>query len=588
MVRFHFNGEFVTSGREKKYCGGREALSYIDRDKISLPEIFGHLRDHCKVMEGTMLHWLFPGKDLNSGLRALLDDTVCKLMEDCIDDLGVAEVYAEEPTIVDLCYSSDDDSSYEADESEDDSEEMEVAEGGMEGTEDAVALEGGEIRTKTNEVRKGKAISSEIPENRLVVYNCDNDPLASQAPSESESNSEYIPGDDAGSDDDEEIIEIEKHYKDMKRKVKAGQLDNLDDVYLGGQGWQNMNNEAGGEGDGIAAESLEDESMEEIGTDGEVSTKENKFPRYKKKVGTPCFELGMKFSSKKQFKKAVTKYALAERKVINFIKDDLKRVRAKCDWASCPWVCLLSKNTRSDSWQIVTLESLHACPPRRDNKMVTATRIAEKYGKIILANPGWNLAHMKATVQEEMFGEASVPKLKRAKAMVMKKAMDATKGQYQKLYNYQLELLRSNPGSTVVVNREIGTDPPVFKRIYICLDACKRGFVDGCRKVVGLDGCFFKGATNGELLCAIGRDANNQMYPIAWAVVHKENNEEWDWFLDLLCSDLKVLDGTGWVFISDQQKVHYYCVNINFQMLHVCEMITKCNFVYNAGNHQCS
>lgn len=195
---------------------------------------------------------------------------------------------------------------------------------------------------------------------------------------------------------------------------------------------------------------------------------------------------------------------------------------------------------------------------------------------------------MKATVQEEMFGEASVPKLKRAKAMVMKKAMDATKGQYQKLYNYQLELLRSNPGSTVVVNREIGTDPPVFKRIYICLDACKRGFVDGCRKVVGLDGCFFKGATNGELLCAIGRDANNQMYPIAWAVVHKENNEEWDWFLDLLCSDLKVLDGTGWVFISDQQKVHYYCVNINFQMLHVCEMITKCNFVYNAGNHQCS
>lgn len=279
MVRFHFNGEFVTSGREKKYCGGREALSYIDRDKISLPEIFGHLRDHCKVMEGTMLHWLFPGKDLNSGLRALLDDTVCKLMADCIDDLGVAEVYAEEPTIVDLCYSSDDDSSYEADESEDDSEEMEVAEGGMEGTEDAVALEGGEIRTKTNEVRKGKAISSEIPENRLVVYNCDNDPLASQAPSESESNSEYIPGDDAGSDDDEEIIEIEKHYKDMKRKVKAGQLDNLDDVYLGGQGWQNMNNEAGGEVDGIAAESPEDESMEEIGTDGEVSTKENKFPR---------------------------------------------------------------------------------------------------------------------------------------------------------------------------------------------------------------------------------------------------------------------------------------------------------------------
>lgn len=57
------------------------------------------------------------------------------------------------------------------------------------------------------------------------------------------------------------------------------------------------------------------------------------------------------------------------------------------------------------------------------------------------------------------------------------------------------------------------------------------------------------------MICALGRDANNQMYPIAWAVVHKENNEEWDWFMDLLSSDLQVGDGEGWVFILDQQKV---------------------------------
>ncbi|XP_073360195.1 uncharacterized protein [Aegilops tauschii subsp. strangulata] len=90
--------------------------------------------------------------------------------------------------------------------------------------------------------------------------------------------------------------------------------------------------------------------------------------------------------------------------------------------------------------------------------------------------------------------------------------------------------------------------------MYVCLAALKEGFKAGCRKVVGMDGCFFKGATNGELLCAIGRDANNQMYPIAWAVVEKENNDSWDWFCDLLFRDLEVEDGQGWVFISDQQK----------------------------------
>lgn len=196
----------------------------------------------------------------------------------------------------------------------------------------------------------------------------------------------------------------------------------------------------------------------------------------------------------------------------------------------------------------------HFCPPRRDNELVTFGRIAAKYEKFIIANPSWKLPLMKATVQEVMFANISIHKLKRAKALVMKKALDATKGQYRRLYDYQQELLRSNPGNTIVVNKEPNMDPLVFQRMFICLDACKRGFLAGCRKVVGLDGCFFKGATNGELLCALGRDANNQMYPIAWAAVDKETNENCDWFCDLLFRDLGVGDGTDWVFISDQQK----------------------------------
>ncbi|WVZ77343.1 LOW QUALITY PROTEIN: hypothetical protein U9M48_025221, partial [Paspalum notatum var. saurae] len=153
-----------------------------------------------------------------------------------------------------------------------------------------------------------------------------------------------------------------------------------------------------------------------------------------------------------------------------------------------------------------------------------------------------------------MFVDVSLSKLKRAKAIVLKKALDATKGQYEMLYDYQLELIRSNPGSTVVINKEDNMDPPVFKRIYICLDACKRGFMVGCRKIIGLDGCFFKVAMCGELLCAIGRDSNNQMYPVAWAVVDKENNDNWSWFCDLLSRDIKFEGGKDWVIISDQQK----------------------------------
>lgn len=395
----------------------------------------------------------------------------------------------------------------------------------------ADAVNGNEEDVQTNE----RLLPVQIPNPAIVVYkakesphSCDDESPASNE-EDSEGDSDYLPGDDCSSDDDdEEGAAIERHYKDLKKKLRTSKVASLDDVTFGGHK-TNANMAAGtNEGDGNDTEYIDsdDEESVEEGSDGELRVRGSNNARFKKKPGYPTFELGMKFSCKSQFKKAITAYALAERKVINFVKDDPKRVRAKCDWHSCPWVCLLSNNSRSDGWQIVTFENFHACPPRRDNKLVTATRITDKYGKFIIANPSWPIAHMKATIQEEMFANVSVSKLKRAKSIVMKKAMDATKGQYQKLYNYQKELLRSNPGSTVVVNREVDMDPPVFKRIYICLDACKRGFISGCRKVIGLDGCFFKGATNGKLLCAIGRDANNQIYPVAWAVVHKENNEE--------------------------------------------------------------
>jgi hypothetical protein len=120
-----------------------------------------------------------------------------------------------------------------------------------------------------------------------------------------------------------------------------------------------------------------------------------------------------------------------------------------------------------------------------------------------------------------------------------------------------LELDRNNPGSAVVVclNPEI-KDQHVYEKLYVCFDACKKGFLAGCRRVIGLDGCWFKGATNGQLLCAIGRDANNQMYPVSWAAVGSEDYDSWYWFIGLLQKDLNItLGGEDWVIVSDQQKV---------------------------------
>ncbi|CAI9282033.1 unnamed protein product [Lactuca saligna] len=52
----------------------------------------------------------------------------------------------------------------------------------------------------------------------------------------------------------------------------------------------------------------------------------------------------------------------------------------------------------------------------------------------------------------------------------------------------------------------------------------------------------------------VRRNANIEIYPIAWVVVCVENKENWRWFLDLLTDELGLNLGYGYSVISDQHK----------------------------------
>ncbi|KAL0403718.1 UNVERIFIED_CONTAM: hypothetical protein Sradi_2012600 [Sesamum radiatum] len=90
--------------------------------------------------------------------------------------------------------------------------------------------------------------------------------------------------------------------------------------------------------------------------------------------------------------------------------------------------------------------------------------------------------------------------------------------------------------------------------MYYCLSGLRAGFLDGCRPIIGLDGCFLKGMYKGQLLAAIGRDGNDNIFPIAMAYVEIEKFDNWEWFLNLLLRDIGSHEQRGWAFISDRQK----------------------------------
>nr|GEW44947.1 hypothetical protein [Tanacetum cinerariifolium] len=53
-----------------------------------------------------------------------------------------------------------------------------------------------------------------------------------------------------------------------------------------------------------------------------------------------------------------------------------------------------------------------------------------------------------------------------------------------------------------------------FKCFNVCFKGLKQGWLEGRRRVIGLDGCFLKTICKGELLSAVGRDGNNQAYTL--------------------------------------------------------------------------
>ena len=73
----------------------------------------------------------------------------------------------------------------------------------------------------------------------------------------------------------------------------------------------------------------------------------------------------------------------------------------------------------------------------------------------------------------------------------------------------------------------------------------------------GLDGCFVKLSTGQQILAATARDGNNNLFPLAFGLVDKEETASWAWFLTQLKYAIGGDRGKFGVYtiISDRQKV---------------------------------
>ena len=268
------------------------------------------------------------------------------------------------------------------------------------------------------------------------------------------------------------------------------------------------------------------------------------------------FQEGMTFESPAQFREAVKNYAISHGRNLKFKRSSEISVEAVCV-EHCSWRIYASWCRKREDFVVKSLNDEHQCSHAPINQQADYRWIAKHFLERFRRDINWKADDIMQEMREK-FG-IIVPRRTcyAARANARKMIQGSFNEHYHKLPSYVHELYKTYENSTFEVRTEADVVDSVtrFKRFYICFESLAWGFLHGCRPVIGLDGCFLKTALKGQMLSAVGRDGNNQMFPVAWAVVEGENYDTWYWFIQLLVNNLGMVHGNGWTIISDQQKV---------------------------------
>ncbi|KAG7589634.1 Transposase MuDR plant [Arabidopsis suecica] len=195
------------------------------------------------------------------------------------------------------------------------------------------------------------------------------------------------------------------------------------------------------------------------------------------------------FNSPDDFKRAVLMYSLKTRYNIKLYRSESLMVAAKCCYVNelgvnCPWRVLCSYEKKKHKMQIRIYFNEHICVRSGYTKMLKRSTIAALFEERLRVNPKMTKYEMVAEIKREYKLEVTPDQCAKAKTKVLKARNASHDTHFSRIWDYQAEV----------------------------------SWKQHCRPVIGIDGAFLKWDIKGHLLAAVGRDGDNRIVPLAWAV----------------------------------------------------------------------
>ncbi|XP_057250649.1 uncharacterized protein LOC104893349 [Beta vulgaris subsp. vulgaris] len=208
------------------------------------------------------------------------------------------------------------------------------------------------------------------------------------------------------------------------------------------------------------------------------------------------WKVGQRFPSRAAFRKAVSKYGILQGRNLKYIssnKNRLERLGVVCV-EGCPFKLYASWDTRRATYLVKMVKSEHSCNRTMErNHQLKSSWLAQQFIEVFKSRPHWPAKEIVETVRRAYRIVIKRDVAYKVKYLAHKLLHGSMQEHYMKIGRYLEAVKASSPGThlELYTDPSVKKQPPVFQRLYL------------------------------------GRDGNDQMYPIAWAIVEGENNLSW-------------------------------------------------------------
>ncbi|BAT03054.1 Os07g0661150 [Oryza sativa Japonica Group] len=245
---------------------------------------------------------------------------------------------------------------------------------------------------------------------------------------------------------------------------------------------------------------------------------------------------GRIFYSKQHLQFAVNEFHISNNMEVRVSTSNKSRLDFKCKDSTCKWK-LYAKTTKiGSSWKIQTCQFPHTCrapADRFDHAQLTAAVIADVIRDDLKENLELSILSIRQLVRQRYKNvKPKYNKLWRGRELAIVQLFGSWEESYA-LVTPLLEAMKaSNPGTKyqLLSNPTSPEGHQSFKCLAWAFGPCIES-VPYLRPVISVDASFLSGRYRGRLLIACGYDAENRLLPLAFAIVEKEDSDNWGWFM---------------------------------------------------------